>query len=202
MSGVVVGSSGISASAKTEHPELIAKIVDYMYTDMGSMLYNNGPMQGTEECLGVVDGWYLDEQGNFCTKKVDDGEIEGFDVYRMAYIYPAQAAPIDLSAADRTAKKLAGYDSKEEIKQVTDAVTGTVMDVPVNNPYTTPSADAHSQLGTLSSRINTPAAISTRPRIFVLRFPLPPKAQNLPMQSPPPLYRMRRGRFSFISRSI
>lgn len=164
--GVVVGSSGISASAKTEHPELIAKIVDYMYTDMGSMLYNNGPMQGTEECLGVVDGWYLDEQGNFCTKKVDDGEIEGFDVYRMAYIYPAQAAPIDLSAADRTAKKLAGYDSKEEIKQVTDAVTGTVMDVPMNNPYNTPSADAQWRVTSTNAWIDNVTAVSL-PAVFL-----------------------------------
>ena len=164
--GVVVASSGISASAKTEHPELIAKIVDYMYTDMGSMLYNNGPMQGTEECLGVVDGWYLDEQGNFCTKKVDDGEIEGFDVYRMAYIYPAQAVPIDLSAADRTAKKLAGYDSKEEIKQVTDAVTGTVMDVPMNNPYNTPSADAQWRVTSTNAWVNNVTAVSL-PAVFL-----------------------------------
>ena len=45
---------------------------------------------------------------------------------------------------------------------------------------TMPRNDAQSQLGTDSRRMSIPAAISTNPMFFAVRFPfLPPKKQNL-----------------------
>lgn len=164
--GVVVGSSGLSASADTKYPELIAQIVDYMYTDMGSMYYNYGPMEGTEECMGLVDGWYINENGVMSTKSIDEGKIENIGVYQMGYIYPAQSAPYDLSAAGYAANKLANYDAHEEIKQVTDVVTGTVMDVPMNNTYSTPSADAQWRVTSTNAWINNVTAVSL-PAVFL-----------------------------------
>lgn len=53
----------------------------------------------------------------------------------------------------------------------------------IKNPMLTstmPRNDAQSQLGTDSRRMSIPAAISTNPMFFAVRFPfLPPKKQNL-----------------------
>ncbi len=63
---------------------------------------------------------------------------------------------------------------------------------------TMPRNDAQSQLGTDSRRMSIPAAISTSPMFFAVRFPfLPPKSKICSMQSPPPQYRMRRARHLF-----
>ena len=62
-----------------------------------------------------------------------------------------------------------------------------------------PTSDAHSQLGTDSSRINRPAAISASPMVLAVRllpFP-PPEKQNLLNEIASPEYRMRRTRALF-----
>ena len=75
------------ASASTEYPEVVALIVDYMYTQEAINLYHNGPKQG-EDPLGLVDGWYLDADGNVTTKLVEEGVYESFTFYCYQYIRP------------------------------------------------------------------------------------------------------------------
>ena len=58
------------ASAYTVHPEVLARIVDYMYSGEGALDYFYGPVEGTEETLGMVDGWYYDEN-NRITRVAD-----------------------------------------------------------------------------------------------------------------------------------
>ncbi len=60
-SSVVVG--GIAVSADTEHAELICKLLDWFYTDEGSIYMWEGPVAG-EDTLGLVSGlvWSEEEQ--------------------------------------------------------------------------------------------------------------------------------------------
>lgn len=70
----------IWASSKTKYPEIVAMMVDYLYSEEGSWLYQYGPKQG-EDPLGLVDGWYYDEAGNITTKMVADGIYTAMELY-------------------------------------------------------------------------------------------------------------------------
>lgn len=56
-----VYSIGTYAAADTQYPELVAAITDYMYSDEGAMLYQTGPMKGSEQEAAVPGsyGWYI-----------------------------------------------------------------------------------------------------------------------------------------------
>ena len=61
--------------------------------------YFYGPMKGTEETLGVVDGWYYDENNRITTDKVVNGEFTDISEYAYQYIKSYSSAPgrFDLS---------------------------------------------------------------------------------------------------------
>lgn len=77
----------IWASSKTEHPELVAMLVDFIYSDEGSFLYRYGPAQG-EDPLNLVDGWYYDEDGNITCDDVESGAYATWSTYARDYLYP------------------------------------------------------------------------------------------------------------------
>jgi len=54
--------SEIMVSAETEHPEAIVRLLDYMYSPEGSLMFAHGPQAGTEDTLGIVNGWVYDEE--------------------------------------------------------------------------------------------------------------------------------------------
>lgn len=73
------------ASAETEYPEIVALIVDYLYSPEGAAMYFYGPMEG-QDPLNLVDGWYLKEDNNPSTKMVDEGQFTSFGLYTYQYI--------------------------------------------------------------------------------------------------------------------
>lgn len=68
-----VGNFAISASCK--YPEVAMRFADYFFTDQGAMYAWSGPMMGSADTLGLVTGWYIDDQNNFQMKDHVDGKF-------------------------------------------------------------------------------------------------------------------------------
>ena len=122
-------SIGTYASAKTKYPELVAQIVDYMYTDEAAMLYQTGPMKGTEEEVDG-NGWWIREDGVVTNALVEsnptytltngntanyyiNGRFDNFENYRYVY---------------------AGVEHETMYKPIKDVITGREVEVPVTDP--------------------------------------------------------------------
>lgn len=56
----------IQISADTEYPELCMRLLDYFYSEEGAAYSYFGPVKGSEDCLGLVDGYTIvDGQINY-----------------------------------------------------------------------------------------------------------------------------------------
>ena len=126
------------ASSYTKHPEVLARIIDYMYSAEGSTLYFYGPMKGGDKPLFDVDGWYLDENGKVTTEKVVNGEYTDISEYTYQFIKSYSSAPgrYDLYSAE--VFNMAGLPYNGEVRIITDKLTGatiesTVMDVIIDD---------------------------------------------------------------------
>ena len=115
---------GTWASAAAEYPEVLALIVDYMYSPEGAMMYNYGPMKG-EDPLGMVDGWYLDEKNSITTDLVVDRTYDSYTSYCYQYIYSHSTAAQDASIhADYAIKYATGEDATPTEYKIMDTITG------------------------------------------------------------------------------
>ena len=130
----------IWASSATKYPELIAMLVDFVYSDDGSFLYRYGPKEG-EDPLNMVDGWYLDpETKDVTTKLVKDKVYGSISLYGRDILYPTDDAGVRPTVTTSGTGKLLEY---------TDSVTGkkyTVIDNLAMDPNTN---DGHWRLTTI-----------------------------------------------------
>lgn len=131
------------ASAYTEHPEVLARIVDYMYSDEGALYYNYGPMKGTEETLGVVDGWYYDENNRITTDKVVNGEFTDISEYAYQYIKSYSSAPGRFDHYSQTAAAMAGIEFPGKEMTIVDKLTGAEIPSLIMDVYTDDNNDGH-----------------------------------------------------------
>ena len=149
------------ANASTKYPEVVALIVDYMYTLEGIQAYHYGPKQG-EDPLGLVDGWYLDETGTLKTKLVDEGVYEGFTAYCYQYIrpYDYHGGNKALLVSNENMAWLGKPEAKEH--KILDVVTGNEFTAYETTVYTHDDAQGHWFLSN--------AAVS-RPYITTINLP-------------------------------
>ena len=131
------------ASAYTEHPEVLARIVDYMYSDEGALYYNYGPMKGTEETLGMVDGWYYDENNRITTDKVVNGEFTDISEYAYQYIKSYSSAPGRFDHYSQTAAAMAGIEFPGKEMTIVDKLTGAEIPSLIMDVYTDDNNDGH-----------------------------------------------------------
>ena len=75
------------ASSKTKYPELIAMMMDFVYSEEGAMIYRYGPEEDKDP-LNLVDGWYYDDQGEITTYLVEDGTYGSITAYGRDLLYP------------------------------------------------------------------------------------------------------------------
>ncbi|MBQ8813537.1 MAG: extracellular solute-binding protein [Lachnospiraceae bacterium] len=138
------------ASADTEHPELVAMLVDFIYSDEGAFVYRNGPEQGKDP-LNMLDGWYYDEKGVITTKQVADGNYDNMTVYARQYVYPYDSAGL---------RPVTVTTGTGEIISYTDAVTGETVSTIYNEEYSHETNDGHWRLITIEKW--NPVATSVR----------------------------------------
>lgn len=121
-------SIGSYAAADTKYPELVAQITDFMYSELGAMLYGAGPMQGSEEQAMVENsiGWYIDEDGVVTNDLIKSNPTYTLANGNSAYYYIG-------GRFDRSnlTYKFAGVEHEGTIKILKDAVTGREVEAPV-----------------------------------------------------------------------
>lgn len=118
------------ASANTEYPEVIAKLIDYLYSAEGEMYYMYGPMKG-QDPLGILDGWYfVDKDGiqAMTCDLVEDGTYANFDSYCKTLVYSNMYIGNAMNL-ENNAKELAGVEYTAETRQYADAITGDMITI-------------------------------------------------------------------------
>ena len=149
-------------SAETEHPEIIAKMLDYLYTPEGAMYYYFGPMKGADP-LGIAEGWFFTEDEQMTTDSLQNGEATGdggYTGYCKKYIYPAQYAGYACHLALPQCYVTAGLERKINNWKVTDSVTGTVFDAPEAIVYTHGDNGGHWRLTLTEQWMNNITTVS------------------------------------------
>lgn len=140
-------STGILyASAATEHPEVLARIIDYMYSYEGGAMYYYGPMKGTDATLGIVDGWYYDENGRMTTDKVVSGEFTDISEYAYQYIKSYSSAPGRFDHYSQTYAEMAGVEFPGQVMTIIDQKTGEEITSLAMDKYTDDNNDGHWRL--------------------------------------------------------
>ena len=86
-------TGSVWASSKTEYPEVVAMMIDFIYSDEGAFLYRYGPKQG-EDPLNLLDGWYYDANGDITYKEVENGTYANIQDYQRQMIYPIDTAGV------------------------------------------------------------------------------------------------------------
>lgn len=129
----------IWASSKTKYPELLAMILNYIYSDEGSTYYFCGPMEG-QDPLGMVDGWYYNKDGQITTKLVEDGTFADFTLYTWQYIMPTKYAGND-SVHAAYSRKIAGLEDITEDYVYTDSITGKDVTIVKDKEYSENDVD-------------------------------------------------------------
>jgi len=129
------------ASAKTEYPEVLALLLDYMYSPEGSTYYYYGPMKGTDP-LNIEEGWWFNEEGQITNKQVEAGEYDSYQGYMIDYINPSIniANYIDYTYY---AKELAGLGDTKKVEQWPDVITGDTFEVVWKVDYVRDNADGY-----------------------------------------------------------
>lgn len=117
--------NSIWASAKTENAEIITKIVDYLYSKEGTILYHYGPKKG-EDPLGIQEGWYLDEKGNVTCDKVQNGTYTSMTYFGRQEIYSYDNTGTNASKIDIWDET--GFDGNSDVYKVKDSITGEEFD--------------------------------------------------------------------------
>ena len=129
-------SNTIWASADTKYPEIVAMLVDFVYSEEGSMIYCYGPKEG-EDPLNMLDGWYYDEKGAITTKMVEEGIYDEMITYCRQYVYPYDYVGV------RPVITNYGYGQTWTFK---DAVTGEDVNTIVTEDITHEDNNGHWRL--------------------------------------------------------
>ena len=134
------------ASAYTEHPEVLARLVDYVYSPEGALMYFFGPMKGTDATMGIVDGWFYDEKMSMTTDKVVNGEYTDLPSYAYQYIKPYSHCAGLFDRYGQTAAEMAGIEFPGEVKTIVDQLTGEEIKSLAMEAYTDDNNDGHWRL--------------------------------------------------------
>jgi len=133
--------NSIWASASTEYPEVVAEMVDYMYSMEGIVHYFYGPMKG-QDPLGMLDGWYIGEDGRVTTASVEDGTYGSMENYAQRNVY-SWLYGVPRVEMTQQAYKMAGLEDKTETYEIVDAVTGEAVTIYDTGAYSNEDANGY-----------------------------------------------------------
>lgn len=115
----------IWTSAATKHPEVLAYLVDYMYSKEASMLQAYGPLEG-QDPLGLFDGaYYNEETGTIASRDYDAGEdtsVASAAHFQQRYFRITNQGMMGVGQENYT-RELLGAPTNEPVI-VKDGVTG------------------------------------------------------------------------------
>lgn len=121
-------SIGSYAAADTKYPELVAAITDFMYSDLGAMLYQTGPMQGTEEAeIEGCNPWWINDEGIVVNDLVANNPTYTLTNGNTAFYYIAGC----FDNYQQYRYDYAGVEHQQTVKTLKDVITGREVPAPV-----------------------------------------------------------------------
>ena len=132
------------ASSYTEHPEVLARIVDYMYSDEGSTLYHYGPMKGSDiPTYDMVEGWYMTENGEVTSDPVVRGEYTAHTLYAYEYVKSILDVAGRFDHYNEESCRMAGVPYEDQTIEIVDQLTGDIIYSVPQASYTDDNNDGH-----------------------------------------------------------
>ena len=95
--GYTIG--GVVVSADTEYPEVIMRLIDYLYSAEGSAYASYGPLYGSEDELGLIEGVVAGSDGTPKNKPVEDGKFASDWDYQQPYVVLDRQMQLNAAAA-------------------------------------------------------------------------------------------------------
>lgn len=138
------------ASATTEHPEVLAKIMDFMYTGEATVHFGYGPMAGSEY-EGEYSGWFFTEDGTITNQAVEDGLYKNIGDYTNQYVKTNMYSAMDNTDRTKTMYEMAGREFIDSKMEIVDALTGKTFTTTNYNTYNENTPDGHWRLTTLEA---------------------------------------------------
>ena len=77
----IYGWHDVYISADTEYPELCMRLLDYLYSSEGTTYATDGCPVGSEDAMGMIEGFDFDENGNIQYMDVENGKAESYVTY-------------------------------------------------------------------------------------------------------------------------
>ena len=101
----------IHVSANTEYPEVCLRLLDYLCSDEGIVYYSYGCPAESEDTLGMITGWELDEKTRSITyEEVTSGKYSDDYTYKSNVINLTPATVLADGDALLLAQKLVGIE--------------------------------------------------------------------------------------------
>lgn len=74
-----------AVSAKSQYGELLARLADFYFSDIGTIYAWYGPMNGTADCMGLTEGWVIDPETNGRSwPEINSGKFSSTSDYMLA----------------------------------------------------------------------------------------------------------------------
>lgn len=136
----------IWASAKTEYPEVLAYMLNHVYSPEASVYYYYGPMKG-EDPLDLLDdqGWYFDENGNMCNAATVAGEATTVFEWALRHVFPSTYMANYIDYVD-LAKKMGELETVAKTEPWSDAILGEPYEVIWRTEYKRETASGYWRL--------------------------------------------------------
>lgn len=106
--GYTLGNFVISAD--TEYPEVCMRLIDYLYSPEGSVYCQFGAPKGSEDCMGLIEGFSLGEDNVIAYNEVENGKYESIFDYTVNGIELSQNTPRDDRETILNQQKMLGVE--------------------------------------------------------------------------------------------
>ena len=97
-------------SADTEYPEVCMRLIDYLYSPEGSVYCQYGAPNGSEDCMGLIEGFSLGEDGVILYNDAESGKYESMFDYMVNGVELSQNTPRDDRETVLNQQKMLGVE--------------------------------------------------------------------------------------------
>ncbi|MBQ8231772.1 MAG: extracellular solute-binding protein [Lachnospiraceae bacterium] len=112
--GSVCRSPAFFVSASTEYPELCMRLVDYLCTDEGMVYWSTGCLEGSEDTLGIITGFRLNESGTDAEyEEIVSGKYANLLAYRSNVLAISQPSYICQNEVNLILQEMCGVENPQ-----------------------------------------------------------------------------------------
>lgn len=145
---------GVWLGADCAFPEVVMRWFDWYYTEQGCVYMWLGPMEGQEETMGIVPGWYFDENKAIATKAITDGKYANLLEYYIGDVSPGIVAG-NYSLIFRGRMRMGGINWTSDIASLTPTTGDNNAQIKMYNKFKDYVVDGYPPITYVDSDIST-----------------------------------------------